>query len=215
MSDPNPNLGPPSPNLGPPSPLGGGSLDDDEKALKKGNTAVLVIGAVAALAVLAGVVVLLMGEEPTGQYETIGREVNRMKSANFDGFWACALPNERLDRVRNNRELTDAITKRVSGAPQRYAQHVRQQCLVKLNEHEAPLRSLIAPPDLQEQLGQLSTALGDLRAAWGEYLDYLDRTEEYDEAAAAPRVSKITKGWHDYKTAHGAINSAIRERLGQ
>lgn len=212
----NPNLGPP--NLGPPNagpPLGGGSLDDDEKALKKGNTAVLVIGAIAALAVLAGVVVLLMNEEPTEQYETIGREVNRLKSANFDGFWTCALPNERLDRIENNQQLTEAITKRASSAPQRYAQHVRSNCLSKLNDHQAPLQSLIAPPDLQAQLADLGVALDALRNGWGDYLDYLDRTEEYDEAAAAPRVSAITKGWYDYKTSHRAINDSVREHIGQ
>lgn len=208
MSDPNPNLGPPS-------PLGGGSLDDDEKALKKGNTAVLVIGIVAGLAVVAGLVVLLMNEEPTDQFRTIGQQVNGMKSEHFDGFWTCALPNERLDRLRSDQDLRQAITKRASPAPQRYAQHVRQQCLVKLNEHEAPLRSLIAPPDLQGQLSELTEALGSLRAGWGDYLDYLDRTETYDESAAAPRVSTIAKGWYDYKHAHSQINSTIRERLGE
>lgn len=209
MSDPNPNLGPPS-------PLGGGSMDDDEKALKKGNTGVLIIGVVAALAVLAGVVVLLMNEEPTDQYRTIGQQVNGMKSEHFDGFWACALGDARLvDRINSADDLRTQINSQANRGPQRYSQHVRQQCLVKLNEHEAPLRSLIAPPDLQGQLTELNTALGDLRASWGDYLTYLDQSETYDASSAAPRVTKIAKGWFDYKTTHQAINSAIRERLGE
>lgn len=208
MSDPNPNLGPPS-------PLGGGSLDADEKALKKGNTTVLVAGAAAAVAVMVGVVALLFNEQPTEQYERIGREVNRLKSANFDGFWVCALPGQRLDGLRSDQDLRQAIGERVSRGPQRYAQHVRQQCMVKLDEHQAPLDGLIAPPDLQNEIERLGTALADLRAGWADYLEHLAQTETYDEAADAPRVNKIAKGWYDYKHAHGAINAAIRERLGE
>jgi hypothetical protein len=205
MSDPNQNLGP---------PLGGPSLEDDEKALKKGNTWVLVAAVVGGLAVVAGLIALLASEQPD-QYGTIGSQINGMKAEHFDAFWACALPNEPLDELRSDQDLRYAINRRAQTAPGRYAQHVRHDCLVKLNEHEAPLQSLIAPADLSGQLAELGTSLESLRGAWGEYLEYLDHTQEYDQDDAAPRVGKIAKGWYDYKRAHGALNAAIREHLNE
>lgn len=205
MTEPNLNLGP---------PLGGPSLEDDEKALKKGNTWVLVVGLVAGLAVVAGVIVLLASEQPN-QYGTIGQQINGMKAQHFDAFWACALPNERLDELRSDQDLRVAINRRAHSSPGGYAQHVRQDCLVKLNEHEAPLQALIAPEDLSGQLAELGTSLESLRGAWGEYLDYLDHTETYDEEDAESRVSKIAKGWYDYKHAHAGLNTSIREHLNE
>lgn len=206
MSEPNLNLGP---------PLGGGpSLDDDEKALKKGNTWVLVAAVAAGLVVIAGVIYVLAGEQPD-QYGTIGRQINGMKSEHFDAFWACSLPGERLEGLRSDQDLRYAINKRAVTSPARYAQHIRQDCLVKLNEHEAPLQALIAPEDLSGQLRDLGTSLDSLRSGWNDYLDYLDHTETYDEEEASPHLGKIAKGWYDYKHAHNEINSTIRAHLNE
>jgi hypothetical protein len=205
----------PNANVGRPASGRGTSLEDEEKALKKGNTWVLVAGVLAGLAVVAGLVAVLARNDPSAPYRTIGQRVNGMKDEHFDGFWACALPNERLDRLRNNEDLTYAITRRASTTPGAYAQHVRQRCLVKLTEHQPPLQALIAPEDLQAQLSALSTATDDLRAAWNGYLEYLETAESYDDEAARPQLIKIAKGWYDYKRAHGEINTTIREHLNQ
>lgn len=207
MSD-DPNL-----PLGPPSIVRQPTLEEDEKALRKGNTWVLVAGGLAALLAVGGLIALLAQEDPSEQYRTIGRHVNGMKSQHFDGFWTCALPNQTLSSLTSNDHLRDAITQRARRQPNAYAQHVRQRCLVQLDEHRAGLSTLIAPPDLQPQLAELDTALQSLHRSWGTYIEHLDRAEAYDEAAAAPPLRDIAKGWYDYRVAHNQLNATIREQL--
>jgi hypothetical protein len=216
MRDPDPRPSDPNLNL----PIGGGlppivpgpSLADDEKALRKGNTVPMVLGAVAALGVGVALIVFLASGQPD-PFETTGRQVNTIKRDHFDAFWGCALPNEPLGDLRSDRDLRYAIETRARSQPSRYAQHVRQQCLVKLNEHDAPLRALIPPPELEPQVAELGTSIAALRTAWGGYLEYLDHATPYDEDAAAPQLGKIAKGWYDYRRAHGQINTRVRERL--
>jgi hypothetical protein len=211
MSDPDLNLG----VGGGPPPLGGGpSLEEDEKALKKGRTGVLVGGVLAAVAATAGLVFLLVSGDDGEAYGAVGRQINGMKQEHFDAFWACALPNERLSDLRSDQDLRHAIEERARTAPGRYARHVREQCLVKLSEHEPRLQELVPPEDLQGQLAELSTALGDLRAGWDGYLDELDDVEgTYDEEAFGPHLHDIAKGWYDYRHAHNQLNASIRERI--
>ncbi|HJL14725.1 MAG TPA: hypothetical protein RMH99_03660 [Sandaracinaceae bacterium LLY-WYZ-13_1] len=211
MSDPNLNMGVGGgqPPFGP-----GPSLEEDEKALKKGRTGVLVAGILAAVAVTGGLMFVLMSGEGGDEYGAIGRQINGMKQEHFDAFWSCALPNEQLSNLRSDQDLRYAITKRAQTNPGRYAQHVREQCLVKLNEHEPRLQQLIAPEDLQGQLDDLSGALSDLRGGWNEYVEQLDQHEgAYEEGEYTAQLNKIAKGWYDYKHAHNQLNSTIREHL--
>jgi hypothetical protein len=212
MTDPNLNLG----VGGGSPPLGGPSFEDDEKALKKGRGWVLVAGIIAALVVVAGLIFVLASEQPD-QYGTIGRQINGIRQDHFDGFWMCALPDEQLDRLRTDRNLRDAIHARARRAPAPYAQHIRNDCLVKLNEHGRPLRELIPPDDLRGKLAELETSIDALRVGWEEYLLVLDRTtaEDYDPEAMDARLNKIAKGWFDYKNTHIELNNEIREHLGR
>ena len=200
-------------------PLGvGSSLADDEKALKKGNTGPLVIGLLAAIAVVGGLgyVLLQQGDEDGEQYRTIGRAINGMKKEHFDSFWACALPGQRLELLRSDQDLRASINSRASRSPQAYAALVRTQCLVKLAEHGPRVRELIAPEDLHDQLQALTTSITDLNAGWAAYIAHLEQTTEgYDEAAAASTINKIAKGWYDYKHAHNELNTSIRTRIGE
>lgn len=200
-------------------PLGGGSsLADDEKALKKGNTGPLVIGLLAAIAVVAalGYVLVQQGDDDAEQYRTIGRAINGMKQEHFDSFWACALPGQRLELLRSDQDLRAAINSRANRSPSAYAGLIRSQCLVKLSEHGPRVRELIAPEDLHDQLEALTTSITDLNAGWAEYVAHLEQTTEgYDEAAAASTINKIAKGWYDYKHAHNELNTSIRGHIAE
>ncbi len=204
---------------GAPPPLGGGpSLAEEEKALKKGNTGVLVAGIVAAVAVTAGLgyVLLQSGGDETEAYGAIGRRINGMKQEHFDGFWSCALPGQQLDRLSSDQDLRRAINERAARSPTAYATLVRDQCIVKLNEHEPGLRELIPPADLGEQLADLTGALVDLRTAWNDYIRALEQgnhDEGYDEEAYRQQITKIAKGWYDYKHAYNEVNDTIRGHL--
>ena len=210
MSDPNLNLG----VGGGQPPLGAGpSLLDEERALKKGNKGPLIVGLLAAIGVVFGLGFVLLQGGDDDPYGAIGQQINRMKTENFNGFWACALPNERLDDVQTNGDLREAITKRARSSPQRYAEHVRSQCIVKLAEHRPQLRELIAPEDLHAQLTDLESALDALNDGWDEYLRELERQSEYDEAALRPPIGKIAKGWYDYRVAFNGLNDTIRPHV--
>lgn len=211
MSDPNLNLG----IGGGLPPLGGGpSLEDEEKALKKGNTGVLIGGVLAGIAVVVGLGFLLLNGDDGEQYGVIGRQINGMKQEHFDSFWGCALPGEQLGELRTNQDLQYAITKRARSNPRRYAGHIRERCMVKLDEHGPGLRALIAPADLQAQLDALGTALDELHGGWGEYTTHLAATSEaYEEDEFRADMNKIVKGWYDYKRAHGELNTAISAQV--
>jgi hypothetical protein len=184
--------------------------------MRSGRWRMIVVALLAVVIVVGGLAWWMAGEQPD-QYGTIGRQVNGMRADHFDAFWACALPRMRLDDLRSDQDLRYNINKRAASAPGRYASHVREQCLVKLNEHDRPLRALIAPEDLQGQIEELGRALTALRDGWGGYLTELDRVggTPYDEEAMGPQLNKIAKGWFDYKVAHNNINRIIRERRGQ
>lgn len=200
-------------------PLGRGpSLADEEAALKKGNTGVLVAGIVAAVLVAGGLgfVLLQSGGDDREAYGAIGRQINGMKQEHFDGFWSCALPGQQLDRLSSDQDLRRAINERAGRSPSRYASLVREQCIVKLNEHEPGLRALIPPEDLGEQLDDLTGSLVELRNAWNDYVSALEQgnhEEGYDEEAYAEHLTKIAKGWYDYKLAYGEVNDTIRGHL--
>lgn len=211
MSDPNLNLG----MGGGLPPFGGGpSLEEEEKALNKGRTAALVGGVSAAVVVTVGLGFLLLSGEDGGEYGAIGQQINGMKQEHFDAFWICALPDESLSRLRSDQDLRYAISKRARTNPGRYAQHVREQCLVRLNEHGPRLDQLLPPEDLRGRIAELNAALDGLRAGWTEYIEELDDLDgPYDEDALGPAMNKIAKGWYDYKRAHNELNSTIRDHL--
>jgi hypothetical protein len=210
MTDPNLNLG----IGGGPPPLGPSpSLEDDEKAMKKGRGAVLAVGIILGILMVAGIVVLLMNVGQPDPYGTIGRQVNGMKRDHFDRFWRCALPEQPLDRLRNDRELREAINVRAARGPAAYANHIRTRCWSDLSGHEDPA-ALLPPEDLQAQVTALGTALDDLKRGWEEFLAAIERAETYDPETFAEQLNKVARAWYDYRTAHAALNATIIEHQG-
>lgn len=204
------------PNLGPVPTSRGPSLEEEEKAMRSGRWRMIVVALLAIGAAVGGLAWWIASDQPS-PYGQIGSQINGMKAEHFDAFWSCALQGTRVNDLRSDQDLRYNINKRASSAPGRYATHVREQCLVKLNEHDQPLRALIAPQDLQGQIDDLGRAVTELRDAWGGYLTELDRAGNapYDEEAMSPQLTEIAKGWYDYKVAHGNLNRSIREHLDE
>lgn len=187
-------------------------LDEQEKALKKGRGRMLVAAAIGIAGAIGGLAFLVLSQQPD-QYGTIGRQINGMKAEHFDPFWSCALPGTRLSQIRSDQDLRYEINKRAETSPDRYARHVNQECMVRLNEHEPPSQ-LIAPEELTAQLSELDAALVSLRESWSAYLNDLDRLEgPYREEEFDSRLHNIAKGWYDYRHAHSGLNTAIRDHL--
>jgi len=211
MSDSNDNV-PVGGGQPPLPPLGGASFEAEEKALKKGRgrmMAAMIGGVLAALAALA----FFMAPDERETYREFGKKVNGLDEQYFDAFWACAFQNVDLRNLRTNEDLEAQIQRRSGQATKRYGAYVRDRCLPKLTTMEPKLEALLPPDDFKTQIRELSRSLNTVRSSWSEFIAYLDTVDEYDQDLARPGVSKISKGWYDYRRAHSALNKSLRERL--
>jgi hypothetical protein len=191
-----------------------GTLGDEEAAMRKGRAGSLAAMAALGIAAVAGLVMLVGGEDQARVYGEIGKKVNGIERAHFGQFWGCALQNENIADLRSSADLITHVNGRGLERGRNYGLHVREKCMPKLQDINPQLDMLIAPDDIKPDFEALKKATSDLRGAWSGYIAYLDDPElEYDEEAARPHVKAIARGWYDFKTAHGAINKSIKAKL--
>jgi len=198
------------------TPIGGPSLEQEEKALKSGRGRMMAGMIAAVLVAILGFAWFVMQGQPS-EYGQLGRQINGMRADHFDAFWACALPRADLRDIDRADQLIRAISER-SGTARPYAQHVRNECLVRLDEHNPQLDQLIIPEDLTANVGQLRAAIDAQRTAWGAYLDHLDRLEgsfDSEDETTTRLITAIARGWYDYKVAHSAINTTVRGHIDE
>ncbi len=213
MSDPNDNLG-----------VGGGqmplgpiaSMEADEKAMKSGRGRMLavMIGSVI-LAVVALIAYMASGGEEE-MYSQFGRNINGLRTNDFDVFWGCALRGEDIAEIHDNTALMAAINRRAANGRGNYARQVRDECMDKLAELEPALQALIPPPEMQGKVRELESAVGEGRSAWSGYIAYLEAIPEgegYDEDAAREHVTAVARSWYDYRRIHNELNSMVAEKL--
>mgnify|MGYP003382713874 CR=1 FL=1 len=193
------------------------SLDEEERAMKSGRGKMIAF-AVAVLVALGVLVGFLMTSGGTNEYGNIGRQINGMRTGNFDAFWMCALPRANLRNLQNNQQIRDEIHERAHFSPSQYAQLVRTTCMSNLNDHVQPLDQLIPSEDLRPGIEALRVSLRSLIDGWNAYLSYLDTLDgAYDGESpeATTLVSAIARAWFDYKVAHGALNDIIRAHVAE
>lgn len=188
------------------------SLEEEEKALRSGRGRMVLAMVVAALAAI-GAIAWFVGSQQPSEFSQVGRQINRLRAEHFDAFYGCVLPRADLRDIRNDQQLRNAIAERAS-RPRAYAEHIRGECLVRLDEHGAPLAALIVPDELREPVSQLQSALEAQQAAWTRFISFLEESEgAFESEAADEHLSAIARGWYDYKVAHRAINDIVRARL--
>jgi hypothetical protein len=221
VADPRENLGVGGGGGAPLGPLGGGpSLEDEEKAMQSGKWRMVVGMIVAVVAAIALLGWFLTQGGDTDTYRTFGQNVNGARQAHFDQFYGCALRGVDLRNLNKTQDLVDQIHRRAQQGQKRYAGLVNEQCMPKLVELKPTLDALIAPEDMREQLRSLSSAAAAVRDSWAAYIAYvngLPPEEPYDPESegAQEHVTKIAKGWFDYRSAHKAINDALRAKLNE
>jgi hypothetical protein len=182
--------------------------------MHKGRAGSLLMLAGVGVVALAGLGLLVGGEDQARVYGEIGKQVNGLKHATFDQFWACALSGENVTDIRSNAELVTQVSGRGHERGRAFGVHVRDACLPKLEAIGPKLDTLIAPPDLQPDIAAMKKANADLRSAFSDYATYLDNPElDYDDAAAKPSVDAISRAWFDFVKAHGALNKTLKEKL--
>ena len=208
---------PPAPPLGPLGPLGpiGPSLEAEEKALRKGKGVRLfkIMGVL--VLIVGGIIAYLATGGDDIAYRTFGQNINGIDQEHFDQFWGCAFPGSNLADIRSDQDLRAHIHRRASGGPRTYGRHVRSDCLVELSEMRPRLEALIPPEEFQPRVREIADSIEHVQSGWVSYIAYLEAVERYDEEGAREHVSKIAKGWYDYRHAHAALNAALRERRDQ
>ncbi len=194
----------------------GPTFAEQEAAMKTGRGRMLagIVGLCVAL--LAGLIFLISGEDEQRIYGEAGKQINGLKQKHFERFWACALQGADLGRLKSNEDLLYQINLRGARGASRYGRQVREKCLETLGVLESKLTVLILPEDLQADLAKLKQSAGELYGAWSAYAAYLDDPKlEYDEQTARPRLLKIARGWYEFKKAHASLNKTIKKKLGR
>ena len=192
------------------------TLEDEERALKRGKGAMM--AAMMAVPLLAVALVLAWSLSDGGDesYRILGRNLNGLRQSRFDVFWGCALDGVNPATLRNNTELMTQLEQRGGGPRRRaWAGKVRDECLGHLDALERELSALIPPEALFPKVTELKTTTGSLRSAWSGYIAYLEavRTNGYDEAAAHEHVVAVARAWYDYRRLHAELNDAVREKI--
>lgn len=190
------------------------TLEQEERAMKSGRGGMIAAAIVVLLAVGGGVGWMLMHGGPSAEGQ-VGRQVNGLRSDHFDRFWACALPRANIREIGGNQQLEDAVHERAQFSPSRYAQLLRTECQHFLDEHGPLLDAIIVPDDLRTSIEELRAALRTLREATAAYATYLGGVEAYDreDEVARAHVSRIARGWFDYRVAIGHVNDGVRAHV--
>ena len=217
MADPRENLGVGG-GAAPAGPLGGGpSLEDEERAMKGGRWR-MIVGMIVAVAASVALLAWFLAGDDSEQYRTFGRNVNGADGEHFNQFWGCALQNVDLRNLNKAEDLVAQIHRRAQQGTKRYTAAIDQRCMPKLVELKPRLEALIPPQDMQDELRGLATAAGDMRDAWAAYIAFVGgRQEPYDPEGVDEQahVTKIAKGWHEYRRSRKAINDALREKINE
>jgi hypothetical protein len=191
-----------------------GAIADAEEAMRKGRRGPLIGMIVVGVVVLVGVVFLLGSGDEARVYGEMGKTINGLKQAKFDGFWACALPGTNLKNVRSNSDLVSQINVRASEKGRAFGAHVRDKCVQTLDGVAPHLDTLIVPDDLKADVAAMRKAVDDLRSAWSSFVRYLDNPElVYAFEDAEPRIVEITRAWFEFKKAHAAFNKTLKAKL--
>lgn len=212
------------PNPDDPMPVGGGSppgdplgsLDADERAMKKGKGRMLAAMIVAGVAAVAAVA-LYLASGGQDAYATFGKKINGLDERHYDAFWGCAFQGYDLKRIRSDQDLRNQLHMRAEQGRARYGAHLRDACLPKLAAMEPELKALVPPEGLAPEVRTLTDSVSDLRGGLSDYIAYLDgldKDEPYDREAASDQVGRIAKAWYDYGVAFSTLQKELKAHLG-
>ncbi len=197
------------------NPGAGGSIADDEAALKSGKGGMLAVGVLVVLGLLGGGYALLSSGDQERVYGDLGRKINGLRQAHFDQFWGCALQGANLKDIKTNTELQSQLDGRAAERGAAYGVHLRDKCLPMLDDIEPQLDTLIVPAEMKNDVEGMKTATSKLRGAMSALISYLDNPEiKYDADSARVYYENIARGWFDFKQAHAAVNKTLKAKLG-
>ena len=197
-----------------PDTLGHENILDETKALQKGKERMLAAMIAAALAAVAFFAWYVVQDQPN-PYGELGKQLNGMRSAHFEKFWTCVLPNHRLDTLKNDRDVREALhTRAVAAGP--YGKHLNDRCKPHLKDLGVNLRALLPPDDAAPSVKGMADAAATLQAGVDAYsLHLTSLTEGYEKEAGEGQMEQLVRGWYEFKKAHGEANKLIKSKLGR
>ncbi len=203
------------PGVGGGAPQVGGTLADEEAAMKSGKGRMLIAIIGTCVVVVVGAVLLLVQGESHEEFREAGKLVNGAGiKGNFDKFWGCALRNVDLRDLKNAEDLISQINMRGADGRARYAKYVEASCIEKLSDMQTKLDVLTVPQELQTNATGMKDAASQLRGAWSGYLVYLtDSKDSYDDGEARDKLKEVARGWYEFKKAHASLNNTLKEKL--
>lgn len=203
-----------SPNFGSADLGDAAAAIEDAKAFNKGKGRLLAAMIALLVAALGGFAFYLIQDQPN-PYAELGKQVNGLRSTEFDGFWTCALPGTKPADIKNNGALIEEIHNRgVAGA--RYATHLQSKCSPPLRELGTRLRALLPPDEAAPLVKAMADATTKIDVGVGAYAGHLQNLEgPYDRDAASSEIEGLARGWYDFRTAHAQLNKLVKAKLGR
>jgi len=203
-----------SPNFGSADRADAGAALEEAKAFNKGKGGLLAVMLGLLAAALGGFAFYLIQDQPN-PYAELGKQVNGLRSTEFDGFWNCALPGTKPADIKNNEALSDELHNR-GAAGARYATHLQSKCSPPLRELSTRLRALLPPDEAAPLLKAMADAATKIDVGVGAYAGHLQNLDgPYDRDAASAEVEGMARGWYDFRTAHAQLNKLVKAKLGR
>ncbi len=191
-----------------------GSAFEDAKAFNQGKGRLLAAMIAMVVAALGGFGFYLVQDQPN-PYAELGKQVNRLRSAGFDQFWTCALPNTNPADLKNNEDLLGELHGRGAAAG-RYAAHLQNECAPPLRDVATRLRALLPPEDAAVHVKAMADAASKIELGVTTYAGHLRALEgPYARDAATPELEGLVRGWYEFRKAHAELNRLVKTRLGR
>ena len=152
---------------------------------------------------------LLRNMDEHAAYTQAAAQLEQIDSQQSEAYLRCALPNVQRSQLESATALHNAIEIATEHMDKGYGR-VLAQCAPLLDELEASVHGLTAPPDMTRRLERLSSAMTDFKSSWLAYQSYLqDRSQPYDYVKAAPLIERITIAWERYQAAQKQAKEAL------
>ena len=192
-----------------PIQLEGTSVDDEVALLKKGRGLRLGLTLAVIAAGALGGQRLLRSMDEHAAYTQAASRLEQIDSQQSEAYLRCALPNLKRSQLESATALHSAIEVATEHMDKGYGR-VLAQCAPLLDELQASVQGLDAPPDMTRRLQRLSSSVTDFKTSWLAYQSYLqDRNRPYDYVQAAPLIERITIAWEGYQAAHKQAKDAL------
>lgn len=194
--------------------LGHENILDETRAFQKGKGRMLAAMIFAVLAAVGAFGWYVVQDQPN-QYGELGKQLNGLRSTHFDNFWTCVLPQHRMDTLKSDRDVREAIhTRAVASKP--YGNHLKGKCRPHLKDFSVKLRALITPDDAAPSVKDMADAVVKLEAGVDAYsLHLTSLTEGYDKEIGESQMEQLVLGWYEFKKAHSSVNKLVKEKLGR